>query len=182
MSIFFLPALIYNMIQIQAKQVDLVKVMLHETIRNDDFQPKTALQHCCDIVLNVYNIVPALQRCVALKVDVCESSSVTSPLGSFSNHDSGDDNENVKKAMGLLSKTITLHVLKSPISNWSSDNVRRKLTACLSKSYLPLRHDGWTKQILKTSILKLKICIVIKEIKWLFLYMPIKFSGLSDLF
>ena len=142
MSIFFLPALIYNMIQIQAKQVDLVKVMLHETIRNDDFQPKTALQHCCDIVLNVYNIVPALQHCVALKVDVCESSRVTSPLGSFSNYDGGDDNDNVKKPMGFLSKTTNLHVLKSPISNWSSDNVRRKLTACLSKSYLPLRHDG----------------------------------------
>ena len=129
------------MIQIQAKGVDRITVMFHETIGNDDFKRNTVLQHCCDIVSNGYNIVPALQRCVALKVDVCESSSVTSPLGSFSNHDS-DDNENVKKAMGLLSKTTTLHMLKSPISNWSSDNVRPKLTACLSKSYLPLRHDG----------------------------------------
>ena len=34
------------------------KVMLHETIRNDDFLRNTALQHCCDIVLNGYNIVP----------------------------------------------------------------------------------------------------------------------------
>ena len=28
------------------------KVTLHETIRNDDFQRKTALKHCCDIVSN----------------------------------------------------------------------------------------------------------------------------------
>ena len=94
------------MIQIQAKQVDLIKVMLHETIRNNDFQRNTVLQHCCDIVLNVYSIVPALQLCVALKIVVaCESSRGTSPLGSSSNHDGDDDdNENVKKAMGLLSK------------------------------------------------------------------------------
>ena len=31
------------------------------------------------------------------------------PVGSFSNDD-GDGNENVKTAMGLLSKTISLHV------------------------------------------------------------------------
>ena len=57
------------MIQIQAKQVDLIKV-IHETIRNDDFQRNTVLQHCCDIVLNVYNIVPALQLCVVLIIVV----------------------------------------------------------------------------------------------------------------
>ena len=57
------------MIQIQAKQVDLIKV-IHETIRNDDFQRNTALQHCCDIVLNVYNIVPTLQLCVVLIIVV----------------------------------------------------------------------------------------------------------------
>ena len=39
--------------------------MLHETIRNDDFQPNTALQHCCDVVSNSYNVFPTLQRCVA---------------------------------------------------------------------------------------------------------------------
>ena len=33
-----------------------VKVMLPWTIRNDDFNRNTALQHCCDIVLNGYNI------------------------------------------------------------------------------------------------------------------------------
>ena len=33
-----------------------VKVMLPWTIRNDDFNRTTALQHCCDIVLNGYNI------------------------------------------------------------------------------------------------------------------------------
>ena len=40
-----------------------IKVMLHATICNDDFQHNTALQHCCDIVLNSYNIVPTFQRC-----------------------------------------------------------------------------------------------------------------------
>ena len=45
-------------------------MMLYETIRNDDFQRNTALQHCCDIVSNRYNIVPTLQRCVALKIVV----------------------------------------------------------------------------------------------------------------
>ena len=40
--------------------------MLHETIRNDDFKRNTALQHCCDIVSNGYNIVPVLQPCVAV--------------------------------------------------------------------------------------------------------------------
>ena len=57
------------MIQIQAKQVDLIKV-IHETIRNDDFQRNTVLQHCCDIVLNGYNIVPTLQLCVVLIIVV----------------------------------------------------------------------------------------------------------------
>ena len=37
---------------------------------NDDFKCNTALQHCCDIVSNGYNIVPALQRCVAPKIVV----------------------------------------------------------------------------------------------------------------
>ena len=40
-----------------------LNVMLNETIRNDDFFRNTALQHG-------YNIVPALQRCVALKIVV----------------------------------------------------------------------------------------------------------------
>ena len=44
--------------------------MLHETIRKDDFQRNTALQHCCDIVSKSYNGVPPLQRWVALKIDV----------------------------------------------------------------------------------------------------------------
>ena len=35
------------------------KVILREIIRNDD----TALQHCWDIVSNVYNIVPTSQSC-----------------------------------------------------------------------------------------------------------------------
>ena len=46
------------------------KVMLHQTIRNNDFRRNTALQYCCDIVLNSHNIVPTLQRCVALKTSL----------------------------------------------------------------------------------------------------------------
>ena len=43
--------------------------MLPETIRHHDFSRNTALQHCRDIqVSNGYNIVPTLQRCVALKI------------------------------------------------------------------------------------------------------------------
>ena len=37
---------------------------------NEDFKRNTALQHCSDIVSNGHNIVPALQRCVALKIVV----------------------------------------------------------------------------------------------------------------
>ena len=37
---------------------------------NESYNDVTAAQHCCDIVSNDYNIVPALQRCVALKIFV----------------------------------------------------------------------------------------------------------------
>ena len=47
-----------------------LKLMLHETIRNDDFQRNTALQHCCNIVSNGDNIVPTLQRCVTQRIVV----------------------------------------------------------------------------------------------------------------
>ena len=47
-----------------------LKLMLHETIRNDDFQRNTALQHCCNIVSNGYNIAPTLQRCVTQRIVV----------------------------------------------------------------------------------------------------------------
>ena len=47
-----------------------LKVMLHKTIRNDDFWRNMALQHCCDIDSNGYNIVPVLQRCNSLKIVV----------------------------------------------------------------------------------------------------------------
>ena len=56
-----------------------LKVMLHGTINNDDFQRNTALQHCCYIGLNGCNIVSTFEPCVALKIVV--SSRVTSPLG-----------------------------------------------------------------------------------------------------
>ena len=54
-----------SFLQIVALKVLALKVMLHETIRNDDFYRNTALQHCCHIVWNGYNIVPTLLRCVA---------------------------------------------------------------------------------------------------------------------
>ena len=45
-------------------------MMLHGTIRNNDFLRNTALQHCCGIVSNGCSIVPTLQSCVALKIVV----------------------------------------------------------------------------------------------------------------
>ena len=54
----------------------ILKMMLHETNGNDDLYGNTALQHYCDIVSNGYNIVPTLQRYVALKIVVTESSRV----------------------------------------------------------------------------------------------------------
>ena len=42
--------------------------MLRGTIRNDDFQRKAALQHCCDIISNGCSIVPTLLRCVQFKI------------------------------------------------------------------------------------------------------------------
>ena len=54
--------------------------MLHETIRNDDFQPNTALQHCCDIVSNSYNVVPGIATLCCAKNRRFESSPVTSLL------------------------------------------------------------------------------------------------------
>ena len=47
-----------------------LKVMLQETIRNDDFKRNAALQRCSYIVSNCYNIVPTLQPCVALEIVV----------------------------------------------------------------------------------------------------------------
>ena len=55
-------------------------VMLHGTIRSDDFQRNTALQHCCDVVSNSCNIAT---QCRA-KSRRCESSRVASPLDSSS--------------------------------------------------------------------------------------------------
>ena len=50
--------------------LDLFKVMLHGSIRNDDFKRNTALQHCCDSVSNGYSIVSTLQRFAALEIVV----------------------------------------------------------------------------------------------------------------
>ena len=50
------------------------KAMFHETIRNDDVSRNTALQHCCDVVQNDYNIVPTLEGFVVLKIVVANRS------------------------------------------------------------------------------------------------------------
>ena len=54
--------------------IPFIKVVLQDMIRYDDFYRNTALQHWFDIVSNGYNIVPALQRCVALKIVVANRS------------------------------------------------------------------------------------------------------------
>ena len=57
---------------------NLPKVMLHETIRNDDFERNTAmLEQCCNHSKQCRNSVVML--CLA-KNRRCESSRVTSPL------------------------------------------------------------------------------------------------------
>ena len=49
-------------------------MMLHGTIRKDDFQRKTAFRHCSYIVSNGCNIVPTFDPCVALKIVVANRS------------------------------------------------------------------------------------------------------------
>ena len=49
-----------------------VKVMLHETIRNDDFQRNTALQCWNNVVAIRNNVATMLQTCVALKIVVAK--------------------------------------------------------------------------------------------------------------
>ena len=41
-----------------------------EMLPDDDSQQRFIARHCCHIVLNSYNMVPKLQRCVALKIVV----------------------------------------------------------------------------------------------------------------
>ena len=45
-----------------------LKVMLHRTIRNDDFCRNTAWQCWNNVVTIQNNVAPMLQRCVALKI------------------------------------------------------------------------------------------------------------------
>ena len=76
--VHFFAARCFSRLQRETSKNFLVtrEVMLYETIRNDDFKRNTctALQHCYDIVSNNYNIVPTLQRCVALKIVVANRS------------------------------------------------------------------------------------------------------------
>ena len=47
-----------------------IKVMLHKTIRNDDFKRNTALLCWNNVVPIRNNVATMLQRCVALKIVV----------------------------------------------------------------------------------------------------------------
>ena len=53
---------------VQCKQS--LKVMLHGTIRNDDFKCNTALQCWNNVVTFRTNVATMLQRCVSLKIVV----------------------------------------------------------------------------------------------------------------
>ena len=60
-------------------------MMLHEAIHNNNFWCNTALQHCCDAVLNSCNMVATLQRRVELIMVVTLSPLAdTSPKQTFS--------------------------------------------------------------------------------------------------
>ena len=59
------------------------KVMLYETIRNDDFWRNTALQHCFEFVSSGYNIVSAFAALWFVKNSRCESFRVTSSFWSL---------------------------------------------------------------------------------------------------
>ena len=63
-------SILVSLVQIMIVYCGCLKVMFHGTFRNDNFQRTTALQHCCYIASNGCNIVPTLQRCVALKIVV----------------------------------------------------------------------------------------------------------------
>ena len=84
-----------------------LKVMLREMICNDDFQRNTTLQHCCDIVSNSYNIVPTLQRCVALKIV-------------DANHFKGPchDDFAVFSVVKSLINSAFIHTLNAPLEIW----------------------------------------------------------------
>ena len=73
--------------------------MLHKTIRNNDFQRNTALQHCFEWLQQCSNI--ATLGCA--KNCRCESSRVTSPL---SNSD-GDGYENVTSISFLMVRPLS---------------------------------------------------------------------------
>ena len=57
-----------------------LKVMLHGTIRIDDFQRNTALQCWNNVVTIQNNVATMLQRCVVLKITVENRPRVISPL------------------------------------------------------------------------------------------------------
>ena len=58
-----------NIVGVKRFLITFLKVTLHETIRNEFWLSK-ALQRYCDIVSNSFNIVPTLQRCVALIIKI----------------------------------------------------------------------------------------------------------------
>ena len=56
--------------ELYSRWVPLLKVMLHGTIRNDDFYYNTALQYWYNVVTKRNDVATILQRCVTLKIVV----------------------------------------------------------------------------------------------------------------
>ena len=63
-------SILVSLVQFMIVYCACLKVMLHGTLRSDNFQRTIALQHCCYIASNGCNVVPTSQRCVALKIVV----------------------------------------------------------------------------------------------------------------
>ena len=59
-----------TLIQTEKRYNLCFKVMLHGTIRNDDFQPNTGLQCWKHVVTIQNNVATMLLRCVALNIVV----------------------------------------------------------------------------------------------------------------
>ena len=57
-----------DLLTASARGSSVYRLMLHETIRNDDFQHNTALQCWNNVVTIRNNVTTMLQRCVALKI------------------------------------------------------------------------------------------------------------------
>ena len=64
------PFYVQKSTRLAIKRIGCPKVMLHGTIRNDDFESNTALQCWNNFVTIRNNVTTMLQRCVALNIVV----------------------------------------------------------------------------------------------------------------